>query len=66
MSEKVVTGYWNTAQVRQYFGGISSRTLTRWKEKAVNPFPQPRHSGLGSKSLYLVKDIMEWDERNNG
>ena len=65
MSEKEVAGYWNTKRVCEYFGGISSRTLNRWKNREQDPFPKPAHSNLGAKSLYKVQDVVAWDLRQH-
>lgn len=64
MSNVEVTGYWNTKKVCEYFGGITARTLSRWKEKVSDPFPSPAHAGHGAKSLYKVEEVLAWDSRN--
>lgn len=64
MSDVDVTGYWSTKEVCKYFGGITARTLHRWKDRENDPFPKPKHSGLGAKSLYEAKSVVNWDLRN--
>lgn len=64
MSDVDVTGYWSTQQVCKYFGGITARTLCRWKAREHDPFPHPKHAGLGAKSLYNAQAVVSWDLRN--
>lgn len=64
MSEQEVTGYWDTQKVCEFFGGISTRTLSRWQNTGKDPFPTASHTKLGSKSLYSIAKVLAWDERN--
>ncbi len=63
MHNTEVSGYWTTKKVCEYFGGIGSRTLNRWKNRETDPFPSPTHATRGSKSLYKAKEVVEWDLR---
>ena len=51
--------YWSTKQVCERFGGISSRTLSRWIESRGFP---PSVTPEGEANLYSIEAILLWEE----
>lgn len=54
-----VEGYWKTNKVCEYFDNITPRTLLRWRNRKVNPFPSPIVRS-GAEALYPIQAVKSW------
>lgn len=63
--QAVTAAYWGTEEVCIYFGNISSRTLERWRKCPKKKFPEPTFGAKGSKCLYSIEKVKEWEQKHN-
>lgn len=56
-----VNGYWKTSKVCEYFGNITPRTLLRWRNRKIDPFPSPIVQN-GAEALYPINAVETWAE----
>ena len=38
------------------------KTLWRWQQKDINPMPKPAFNPSGSKNLYRIDELEEWEK----
>jgi len=58
----MVNGYYSTKDLCNRFR-CSSRTIYRWIKREAIPFPLPRIKNPGSKNLWAIEDVDEWELR---
>jgi predicted DNA-binding transcriptional regulator AlpA len=54
--------YWNIDDLTARFK-CSKRTLYRWMALELNPMPKPKIEQIGVSSLWLIDDIIQWEDR---
>ena len=60
----MASAYMTTKQVCKHYGGISPRTLHRWRDQKhySNPFPAPAMAANGSQNRWRTAEVLAWEE----
>lgn len=55
--------YFKTSELTKRYGR-SARTILRWQEEThENPFPKPISRGRSTESIYLIDQVIAWENR---
>lgn len=59
----ITPGYWATSTILERYG-ISKRTLLRWMDKEVLPFPKPKIQPTARTNRWAIDDVIAWEHQS--